>query len=90
VCPCGRKAINGLKLVSGFLKAWQIMKGFMPDGVFLTGGYVNLPVALAAAQRGVPILTYLPDVEPGAAIKRLSRYSRKIACTTDGSQGVFA
>ncbi len=84
--PLWTQVINGLKLGVGFLKAWQIVKGFMPDGVFLTGGYVNLPVALAAARRHVPILTYLPDVEPGAAIKRLSQYSQKIACTTDGSK----
>jgi undecaprenyldiphospho-muramoylpentapeptide beta-N-acetylglucosaminyltransferase len=84
--PLWTKAISGLKLVAGYFKAWQILRGFMPNVVFMTGGYVNMPVALAAARRHIPILTYLPDVEPGAAIKRLSRYSHRIACTTDGSQ----
>ncbi len=84
--PLWTKASNSVKLAASFFKAWQIVKGFMPDVVFLTGGYVNMPVALAAATRHVPILTYLPDVEPGAAIKRLARYSRKIACTTAGSK----
>ncbi|MCL4868433.1 MAG: undecaprenyldiphospho-muramoylpentapeptide beta-N-acetylglucosaminyltransferase [Anaerolineae bacterium] len=80
--PLWTRAINGIKLLAGVFKAYQIMRGFMPDGVFLTGGYVNGPVALAAARRRIPILIYLPDVEPGAAIKRLSRYSRTVACTT--------
>ncbi|MBP7998258.1 MAG: undecaprenyldiphospho-muramoylpentapeptide beta-N-acetylglucosaminyltransferase [Chloroflexi bacterium] len=84
--PLWTQVLNGLKLVAGYFKAWQIIRGFMPDVVFLTGGYVNLPVALAAARFTIPILTYLPDVEPGAAIKRLSRYSHKIACTTAGSK----
>jgi UDP-N-acetylglucosamine:LPS N-acetylglucosamine transferase len=42
---------------------------FRPQVMLMTGGYMAVPVALAAWLRRVPIVIYLPDVEPGSAIK---------------------
>ncbi len=80
-----KQATNVLKLAKGALEAWQIIGRFQPDALLMTGGYVNAPVAVAAKLRGVPAAIYLPDVEPGAAIKRVEPLVQKIACTTDGS-----
>ena len=77
---------NGAKLARGGFEAWQLLGKFRPDVVFLTGGYVNLPVAWAAKLRGIPSVIYLPDVEPGSAIKRLAPLATKIGCTTEGSR----
>lgn len=77
---------NGAKLVSSIATAWRIFGRFRPNVLLLTGGYVNLPVAIAAKLRGVPSVVYLPDVEPGAAIKRIEPLVAKIACTTEGSR----
>ena len=77
---------NGLKLMWGGLEAWKLLGEFRPNIVFLTGGYVNLPVAWAAKLRGIPSVIYLPDVEPGSAIKRLAPLVEKIGCTTEGSR----
>jgi UDP-N-acetylglucosamine--N-acetylmuramyl-(pentapeptide) pyrophosphoryl-undecaprenol N-acetylglucosamine transferase len=54
--------------------------------MLMTGGYLSMPVALACWLRHVPIAIYLPDVEPGKAIKSLIRLATKVACTTAGSQ----
>jgi UDP-N-acetylglucosamine--N-acetylmuramyl-(pentapeptide) pyrophosphoryl-undecaprenol N-acetylglucosamine transferase len=40
--------------------------------------------------RRVPAAIYLPDVEPGSAIRTLSRISAKVACTADVSTTYFA
>ena len=39
------------------------------------------PVVLAASRAGLPVFIYLPDVEPGLAIQRMSRLARKIGVT---------
>ena len=77
---------NAVKLVRGFVQAWGIVGRFQPDALFLTGGYVSAPVALACWLRRVPILIYLPDVEPGLAIKTLARLAARVAVTTEASR----
>lgn len=76
---------NGAKLAKSVVSAWRIFGRYQPNALLLTGGYVNLPVALAAKLRRIPSVVYLPDVEPGAAIKRIEPLVDKIACTTGDS-----
>lgn len=76
---------NGVKLVMGMATAWRILGAFRPHVLLLTGGYVNAPVALAARLRRIPIAIYLPDIEPGSAIKRLAPLAQRIACTAEES-----
>jgi UDP-N-acetylglucosamine--N-acetylmuramyl-(pentapeptide) pyrophosphoryl-undecaprenol N-acetylglucosamine transferase len=40
---------------------------------------------VAARRAGVPIVIYLPDVEPGSTIRFALPMAEKVACTTDGS-----
>lgn len=76
---------NLLRLARGFLQAWRILGRFRPDVVFLTGGYVSVPVAVVAWLRRQPMLVYLPDVEPGRAIKLLSRIATRVAVSVEAS-----
>ncbi len=80
---------NGLRMIWGTWQAERIMAQFEPDVAFMTGGYVNVPVALAARRRRVPALVFLPDVEPGAAIRFVSRFCTRIACTSEASRVYF-
>jgi UDP-N-acetylglucosamine--N-acetylmuramyl-(pentapeptide) pyrophosphoryl-undecaprenol N-acetylglucosamine transferase len=48
---------------------------------------VAVPVALAG--RSIPSLLYVPDIEPGMALKSLSRSADVIAVTTEQSQQFF-
>jgi UDP-N-acetylglucosamine--N-acetylmuramyl-(pentapeptide) pyrophosphoryl-undecaprenol N-acetylglucosamine transferase len=66
------------------------MGRFRPDVLFMTGGYVNVPVALVAWLRRTPAAIFLPDVEPGKAIRFLSRFVRRIACTSEASKAYLA
>jgi UDP-N-acetylglucosamine:LPS N-acetylglucosamine transferase len=77
---------NGTRLIQGWMAARQVVRRFRPDAVFLTGGYTNLPAALAARERRVPVVIFLPDVEPGLAIRWLSRAASLVACTVEESR----
>jgi UDP-N-acetylglucosamine--N-acetylmuramyl-(pentapeptide) pyrophosphoryl-undecaprenol N-acetylglucosamine transferase len=55
----------------------------------MTGGYVNVPVALVARAMRLPAAIYLPDVEPGRAIRFLSRFADRVACTAAASRAYF-
>lgn len=57
-----------------------------PDVVFVTGGYVCVPVAVAARLRGVPLVVYLPDVQPGRAVQFVARLANRIAVTAPEAQ----
>jgi UDP-N-acetylglucosamine--N-acetylmuramyl-(pentapeptide) pyrophosphoryl-undecaprenol N-acetylglucosamine transferase len=71
----------------GVLAAHKILNEFKPDVLFFTGGYVAAPVALAGYN--IPTLLYVPDIEPGMALKSLARFADVIAVTTEQSQAFF-
>ena len=71
----------------GVLKARSLLNDFQPDVLLFTGGYVAVPMALAG--RSVASLLYVPDIEPGMALKSLARFADVIAVTTDQSQKFF-
>ena len=81
---------NSAKLTLSVRKANAIIGRFRPDVLFLTGGYVNGPVAVAARGRRVPAAIYLPDIEPGMAIRYLSRLAKRVACTAADSLSYFS
>jgi UDP-N-acetylglucosamine--N-acetylmuramyl-(pentapeptide) pyrophosphoryl-undecaprenol N-acetylglucosamine transferase len=78
---------NLTQLGRGVLAARSILNDFKPDVLFFTGGYVAVPVALAG--RSLPSLLYVPDIEPGMALKSLARFADVIAVTTEQSQKFF-
>jgi UDP-N-acetylglucosamine--N-acetylmuramyl-(pentapeptide) pyrophosphoryl-undecaprenol N-acetylglucosamine transferase len=65
----------------GLGQARRLMRAFRPDVLLVTGGYVCVPVTLAARQARVPVVIYLPDMRPGLAIRVLARFARLVAVT---------
>jgi len=72
-------ARNLIRIVRGLFQARRIVGEFAPQVVLVTGGYVCVPVALAAWAQRIPVLIYLPDLEPGLAIRVLSRFAARVA-----------
>ncbi len=83
--PLRSRASNAIKLGRGIGVASGHVRRFRPEVMFMTGGYMAAPVAIAARRHGVPIVIYLPDVEPGSSIRFVVPMARRIACTTAGS-----
>ncbi len=67
---------NLLQLARGYRKAGRVLKRFQPDVLLFTGGYVAVPMALAGHR--VPSVLYVPDIEPGLALKVLARLADTI------------
>ncbi|MEN8097758.1 MAG: UDP-N-acetylglucosamine--N-acetylmuramyl-(pentapeptide) pyrophosphoryl-undecaprenol N-acetylglucosamine transferase, partial [Chloroflexota bacterium] len=81
----GASLKNMTKLYQGWRKVRSVIDQFNPDAAFFTGGYSNGPVALAAWEKRVPRILYLPDIEPGFAVRWLSKIANVIACTAEES-----
>jgi len=84
-----RSIRNGAKLIAGTWRAWRLAGKDRPAAMLTTGGFVSGPVAVACWLRRVPILLYLPDIEPGLAVKFVARFARKIGVTTEDSVRYF-
>jgi len=72
---------NLWKLGKGMVASRRIIHEFTPDVMFFTGGYVAFPMAISG--RAIPTLLYVPDIEPGWALKALGRFADRIAVTSD-------
>lgn len=88
--PPWTAAWNLTKLARGFLAAVRLGRRQRPQALFVTGGYTSVPVALAAWLLRVPILLYLPDIEPGLAVRFIARLASKVGVTTEESRAFFA
>jgi UDP-N-acetylglucosamine--N-acetylmuramyl-(pentapeptide) pyrophosphoryl-undecaprenol N-acetylglucosamine transferase len=71
----------------GVLASRRILRAFKPDVLFFTGGYVAIPMALAGWK--LPSLLYVPDIEPGLALKTLARFADRICVTAQDSIAYF-
>ncbi len=85
----GLRAMPGnlLRAGRGYRQARGILQRFRPHVLFFTGGYVAAPVAMAGYQ--IPSALYVPDIEPGQALKFLSLFADRIAVTTQESERYF-
>ncbi len=79
-------ALNLARLGLGLAQSIAVLRSFRPGAVLATGGYVSVPVAAAAWLLRVPSLVYLPDVEPGLAVRLLSRLVGRVAVTCEESR----
>ncbi len=74
---------NLYKLLQGFFESRKILSEFQPECIFFTGGFVAIPMAFAAQK--VPKIVFVPDIEPGLALKVLARLADAIAVTVEES-----
>ena len=73
--------IDAFRIIVGVFQSQIKIIKFRPDVIFIKGGYVGLPVGLAAAKLWprVPIVLHDSDASPGLTNRILSRYAVKIA-----------
>ena len=71
------------QLWRGYRQARALCAEWSADVVATTGSYVSVPVALAAKRAGVPVLVYLPDLEPGLAVRLQAHFADRVAVSFD-------
>lgn len=67
---------DAFRVTSGVVEAWRLLGRVKPDVVFLKGGFVGVPIGLAAAVRHIPIVTHDSDALPGLANRLVSRWAK--------------
>ena len=69
------------RVIKGYSQAKKILKKLKPDVVFSKGGFVTVPVVVAAGRMGIPVIIHESDMTPGLANKIAMRYASTICCT---------
>jgi UDP-N-acetylglucosamine--N-acetylmuramyl-(pentapeptide) pyrophosphoryl-undecaprenol N-acetylglucosamine transferase len=87
--PPWQVAWNLIKLALGWLAVLLMGLRERPAALFATGGYASVPVALAAWMLRVPILVYLPDMEPGWAVRFIARLAARVGVTVEEAAAHF-
>lgn len=85
-----------LRVVKGVREAKKLIRKLQPDVIFSKGGFVGVPVSLAAKANKVPLVIHESDLTPGLANKIAMPFA-KVVCTTfpetvayvKGDKGVY-
>lgn len=68
------------RVIKGYFEAKSLMKKLKPDVVFSKGGFVAVPVVMAASHAGIPVISHESDMTPGLANKLSLAFCTKICC----------
>ncbi len=64
-----RNFTDPARVVKGYMEARKWLKKIRPNVVFSKGGFVSVPVVLAAHRLGIPVVIHESDMTPGLANK---------------------
>ena len=68
------------RVLKGFGEAKKLLKQLKPDVVFSKGGFVTVPVVIAAGRRKIPTIIHESDMTPGLANKICIPSATKVCC----------
>lgn len=68
------------KVIKGFSEAKKLLKKLQPDVIFSKGGFVTVPVVIAAKRCSIPAIIHESDMTPGLANKLAIPSATKVCC----------
>lgn len=69
-----------IKVLKGYSQAKKILKELKPDIVFSKGGFVTVPVVIAAKRSKIPAIIHESDMTPGLANRLCIPSATKVCC----------
>jgi len=75
-----RNFTDPFRVLKGMDEAKKLVKILKPDVIFSKGGFVSVPVVLAAKRRHVPTIIHESDMTPGLANKLSLHAATKVCC----------
>ena len=66
------------KVIKGLLDAFVLLRKLKPKIVFSKGGYVSVPVVVAARMLRIPVIIHESDITPGLANKLAIPFAKKV------------
>jgi UDP-N-acetylglucosamine--N-acetylmuramyl-(pentapeptide) pyrophosphoryl-undecaprenol N-acetylglucosamine transferase len=77
--------LDPIRLGLSIPQAAAVLARQRPDAIFTTGGYIAVPVLLAAASLGIPVVLWDGNVIPGRAVRATARLARVIAVSFEAT-----
>lgn len=74
----GSRRVSFFNIVPRVVRAWTLLRKWLPDVIFSKGGGVTIPVALAAWMLQIPLVVHESDAVSGRATRFLSRFAKKV------------
>lgn len=68
------------RVIKGYFEAAKLLSKLRPDVVFSKGGFVTVPVVLAAKRKKIPVIIHESDMTPGLANKLSIPSASKVCC----------
>ena len=68
------------RVLKGYAEALRLLKRYKPDVIFSKGGFVSVPVVLAAKHCRIPAIIHESDMTPGLANKLCFPSAAKVCC----------
>lgn len=68
------------RVIKGYFEAKKILKKLHPNVVFSKGGFVTVPVVIAAKKLHIPVIIHESDMTPGLANKLSVPSASKVCC----------
>ncbi len=75
-----RNFTDPFRVIKGYVEARHLLKTYRPDVVFSKGGFVSVPVVLAASHLKIPAVIHESDMTPGLANRLSFSSAQKICC----------
>ncbi len=75
----GHTLLDPVRLAGSVPQSWWLLGRTRPAALFTTGGYLAVPLVLAARSRGIPTLVWEGNVMPGRATRFIGRLATRVA-----------
>ena len=70
-------------------QAWALLGRLQPSAVFTSGGYLGIPLVMAARARGIPSLVWEGNVVAGRATAAVGRMATRVAVSFPPTLATF-
>jgi UDP-N-acetylglucosamine--N-acetylmuramyl-(pentapeptide) pyrophosphoryl-undecaprenol N-acetylglucosamine transferase len=81
--------LDPIRLAASVPQAWALLGRLRPAALFTTGGYLALPLVMAARSRGIPTLVWEGNVIPGRATVAVARIATRVAVSFPPTLAAF-
>ena len=81
--------LDPIRLAVSVAQASAILVGERPAAIFTTGGYVAVPVLMAAAPLRIPVVMWDGNVIPGRAVRATARLATALAVSFEATCGAL-
>lgn len=85
-----KNVVDAVRVAAAVVCARVLLRQLQPTVVFSKGGYVSLPVVLAARSLGIPVLAHESDARPGLATRLAAPYVERMFVAYEETRQLFS